>query len=57
MYVARYPKDVIVSYYFHHRLMKGQSYTGEMETFARYFMHNEGIYINHTIIVNHFPNK
>lgn len=42
VYVARNPKDVIVSYYFHHKLIKSHGYTGNMEEFAKYFMNDEG---------------
>ena len=44
VYVARNPKDVIVSYYFHHKLIKLQGYTGDMEQFAQFFMDDERIY-------------
>jgi hypothetical protein len=40
--VARNPKDVIVSYYYHHKLIKLQSYTGTLDDFAEYFMNDEG---------------
>ena len=42
VYVARNPKDVIVSYYYHHKLIKLQSYTGTLDDFAEYFMNDEG---------------
>jgi hypothetical protein len=43
VFVARNPKDVIVSYYFHHKLIKGQGFEGDIESFAQYFMDNEGL--------------
>ena len=36
--MARNPKDVIVSYYYYHKLMDYQQYTGNIETFAQYFI-------------------
>ncbi|KAI9563009.1 hypothetical protein GHT06_010465 [Daphnia sinensis] len=41
VYVARNPKDVIVSYYFHHKLIKLHGYTGTLEEFAQFFMDDE----------------
>ncbi|XP_045029307.1 sulfotransferase 1E1 isoform X1 [Daphnia magna] len=40
VYVARNPKDVMVSYYHHHKLMKMPSYSGDFETFVNYFMND-----------------
>lgn len=42
--MTRNPKDVIVSFYFHHKLMKGQGLSDEttVDEFAEYFMNNEG---------------
>lgn len=40
VYVARNPKDVAVSFYYHHKLLRGVSYTGDLETFVKYFMKN-----------------
>ena len=42
VYVARNPKDVMVSYYFHHKLIKWPGFTGNMEEFVEYFMQDEG---------------
>ena len=38
MYVARNPKDVIVSYYHYHRLMDFHQFDGDIEAYAEYFM-------------------
>lgn len=42
MYVTRNPKDAIVSFYYHHKLLKIHNYTGDLEDFAQYFMDDEG---------------
>lgn len=43
IYVARNPKDVIVSYYFLYKLYKVvHDYQGDLELFAEYFMNDEG---------------
>ena len=42
IYVARNPKDVIVSYYYHHKLIKLHGYIGTLDEFAEYFMNDEG---------------
>ena len=42
VYVARNPKDVIVSYYFHNKLIPVHGYTGTLEEFANYFMDGLG---------------
>lgn len=44
VYVARNPKDTIVSFYHHQKLVKSQSYQGNMEEFVQYFMDNEVLY-------------
>jgi hypothetical protein len=44
VYVARNPKDAIVSFYHHHKLMKFQDYQGTLEEFAQYFMDDESMY-------------
>lgn len=44
IYVARNPKDVIVSYYFLYKLYKVvHDYQGDLERFADYFMNDEGM--------------
>ena len=40
--MARNPKDVIVSYYHYHKLMDYHQYTGDLATFAHYFMRDLG---------------
>jgi len=42
VYVARNPKDVIVSFFHHHRLFYLHEYTGDIDKFAEYFMNDEG---------------
>ena len=43
VYVARNPKDVIVSFYHHHKLMKMQGFSGgSLENFADFFMKDQG---------------
>ena len=49
VYVARNPKDVIVSYFYYHKLMDYHQYSGDMETFAEYFMNNSGKHIGSRI--------
>lgn len=50
IYLARNPKDVIVSYYHFHKLMKAQTFTGDLDQFAQYFMDNEREYRLHNLI-------
>ena len=42
VYVARNVKDVIVSFFYHHRLIKAQHFTGDVNEFADCFMKNLG---------------
>ena len=42
VYVARNPKDVIVSFYYHHKLMKMEGFSGAVDCFADYFMKDQG---------------
>jgi len=44
VYVARNPKDVIVSYFHHHKLFTLQQFTADIEKFADYFMKDELYY-------------
>lgn len=41
VYVARNPKDVMVSYYHFHKASKYQSFTGNFEQFVHYFLNDE----------------
>ena len=41
MYVARNPKDVIVSYYHYHRLMNFHGFAKDLDTFADYFLKDQ----------------
>ena len=61
VYVARNPKDVLVSYYYHHILITMVSYAGDLESFAEYFMNDQrkyscGFYnlISFTLETNYF---
>merc|ERR1712071_348807 len=62
VYVARNPKDVIVSYYYYHKLMDYQQFTGNIETFAEYFIEDKmfnGPYFPHVFegwSKRHHPN-
>ena len=38
----RNPKDVIVSYFHHHKLFNRHGFLGDVELFAQYFMNDEG---------------
>ncbi|KAI9552926.1 hypothetical protein GHT06_020810 [Daphnia sinensis] len=38
VYVARNPKDVLVSYFHYHKLIHFHQFTGDLESFADYFM-------------------
>ena len=61
VYVARNPKDVLVSYYYHHILITMVSYAGDLESFAEYFMNDQRKYscgyynlISFTLETNYF---
>jgi len=41
IYVVRNPKDVLVSFYHHHKLINGHGYVGDLPSFAKRFMRNE----------------
>ncbi|XP_042240620.1 sulfotransferase 1E1-like isoform X2 [Homarus americanus] len=41
VYVARNPKDVVVSYYYYYCMMKAFTYTGSFTNFVKYFMNDE----------------
>ena len=44
VYMVRNPKDCMVSYYHHHKLITGHGYIGDLPNFARRFMRNELMY-------------
>lgn len=44
VYVARNPKDVIVSYFHFHKLMNQHKFTGDLDSFAEYFMNDKGTF-------------
>ncbi|XP_046451193.1 luciferin sulfotransferase-like isoform X2 [Daphnia pulex] len=44
IYVVRHPKDVIVSYFHHHKLFNRHGFLGDVELFAQYFMNDEVYY-------------
>jgi hypothetical protein len=43
IYVARNPKDAIVSLFYFHKLVNLCTYTGDLETFVDYFINNQGL--------------
>ena len=44
VYVARNPKDVIVSYYHHHQIINFQRFEGTLEQFTEFFLNDQGIF-------------
>ena len=51
VYVARNPKDVIVSYYHHHRLFPNvHGYLGTLEQFAQNFINDQGAQVSYIIL-------
>jgi hypothetical protein len=42
IYVARNPKDAIVSLFYFHKLVNLCTFTGDLETFVDYFLDNKG---------------
>ncbi|XP_042886419.1 sulfotransferase 1C4-like [Penaeus japonicus] len=44
VYVARNPKDTVLSYQHHHKLFKAQSFVGSLETFVDYFLEDKLVY-------------
>lgn len=41
VYIARNPKDAIVSFYHHTKLVKRHNFQGTLEEFAEYFLEDE----------------
>ena len=41
IYVARNPKDVMVSYYHHHKLIRAHGFSGNLANIAERFMNNQ----------------
>ncbi|ROT68870.1 estrogen sulfotransferase [Penaeus vannamei] len=44
VYVARNPKDAVLSYLHHHRLFRQLSFLGSLETFVEYFLEDNLLY-------------
>ncbi|XP_037786896.1 sulfotransferase 1C4-like isoform X2 [Penaeus monodon] len=44
VYVARNPKDTMVSYLHHHRLFREQEFVGSLESFVDYFVKDDLVY-------------
>ena len=44
VYVARNPRDAMVSYYHHHKLIRCHQFTGDFKTFAERFMKDQVMY-------------
>lgn len=44
IYVARHPKDVLVSYYHHVQLFKAMTYVGTFDQFVEYFLNDDLVY-------------
>ena len=42
IYVARNPKDAMVSFYYHHRLIKSHGFVGDLPTFAARMTKDQG---------------
>lgn len=52
VYVARNPKDVLVSYFHYHRLIHFHQFNGDLESFADYFMSDKGISLYLLLLLN-----
>lgn len=44
VYVARNPKDVVVSYHHHSKIVKGHDFVGTLEEFVQYFVDDDLMY-------------
>ncbi|KAK3863422.1 hypothetical protein Pcinc_030808 [Petrolisthes cinctipes] len=44
VYMARNPKDIIVSFFHHSRIFKNHNYTGTFDDFVQYFLDDDFIY-------------
>ncbi|XP_042240704.1 sulfotransferase 1A3-like [Homarus americanus] len=44
VYVARHPKDVVVSFYYHGRLFKTMDYVGSFDNLVQYFLDDDLVY-------------
>ncbi|XP_027237354.2 sulfotransferase 1C4 [Penaeus vannamei] len=44
IYVARNPKDMLVSYLHHHRLLRAQEFIGTLDEFADHFLNDDLVY-------------
>ncbi|XP_063609974.1 sulfotransferase 1C4-like [Penaeus indicus] len=44
IYVARNPKDMLISYLHHHRLLRNQEFIGTLEEFADHFISDDLVY-------------
>ena len=42
VYIARDPRDVLISYYHHHKLIRHHEFVGNFESFFEYFVNDQG---------------
>ena len=50
VYIARNPKDVIVSFFHYTKLMHHHKFTGNLEAFAEYFISDKGLMSNKNLL-------
>ena len=50
VYVARNPKDVCISYYYHYKLL--EAYCSSFENFCKLFLADKGMFMKSIIIAN-----